>query len=172
VADQKNIRGLDIAMNDAFGVSGVEGSGHLNSNFEEFVERNRPLCDAMFESLAVEKLHHEKVAALVFVDVVENTNVWVVECGGRARFATETLERVGIARGVVWQELQRDEAAEFSVFGRVDHAHAAATQLLVHAIVGDDLAAQRSDICHIAWILGRTYMQVNGSWGSRALNEL
>ena len=102
----------------------------------------------MFESLAVEELHHEEVAALVFVDVVNNADVRVVQRGGRARFAAETFERVGIARGVVRQELQRDEAAELGVFSTVDHAHTAATQLLLRCDSGRSSGqSRRNSLC-------------------------
>ena len=34
--DEKNIGGLDVAVNDAFGVRGFEAVGDLNADFEEF----------------------------------------------------------------------------------------------------------------------------------------
>jgi len=57
-------------------------------------------------------------------------------------FATETLQSLGILRNIVRQEFERYEAPQLSVFGLVDHTHAATAQLLDDAIVRDGLADQ------------------------------
>jgi hypothetical protein len=36
-ADDKNVRGLDVAVNDPFGVRGIEGIGNLNCQVEQLV---------------------------------------------------------------------------------------------------------------------------------------
>ena len=50
------------------------------------------------------------------------------------------LESLGIVNHIVRQEFQGDEAAEFGIFGFVDHTHPAAAELLNDAIVRDGLA--------------------------------
>ena len=64
----------------------------------------------------------------------------MVEGGGGARFALETLERLPIARKLLGQKLEGDAAAEARVFGLVDHTHSAGAELLDDSIVGDSLA--------------------------------
>ena len=44
--------------------------------------------------------------------------------------------------GLIGQELQRDKAVQASIFGFVNHAHAAAAQLLEDAVVRDGLVQQ------------------------------
>src|SRR5580693_7544274 len=44
---QKNIRGLDVAMDDAFRMRGVQRIGGLDAGFEQGIERHRPAGDAM-----------------------------------------------------------------------------------------------------------------------------
>ena len=51
------------------------------------------------------------------------------------RLATETFERLGVARYVIGKKFQRDEAPQFGVFGLVDNTHAAAAQLLKDAVM-------------------------------------
>jgi hypothetical protein len=53
--DEK-VGGLDVAMDDALGVSGVEGVGNLNGEGKGFVEGKRTSGDGVLESAAVEKL--------------------------------------------------------------------------------------------------------------------
>ena len=59
---------------------------------------------------------------------------------GSLRFALETGQGVLVPGQFVGQELHGDEAMQSGVFGLVDHTHAAATELLNDAVVGDELA--------------------------------
>jgi hypothetical protein len=54
----------------------------------------------------------------------------------------ESSQRLAIAGQFVGQELQRDEAMEPGVLGFVDHAHAAAAELLDDAVVREGLPDQ------------------------------
>src|SRR4029077_1367717 len=51
-ARYKNIGWLDVAMNDALCMGGIERVGNLNSEVEHLVERERLLADAMLQRLA------------------------------------------------------------------------------------------------------------------------
>src|ERR1700683_5362883 len=106
--NQENICGLDIAVNDSLSVRSVERSGHLNGDFQQFVQRDDSLRNAVLQRLAFQEFHHEEVVASVFINVVNDTNVWMVKCGGRACFPSEALDGVEIARSIVRQEFQRD----------------------------------------------------------------
>ena len=64
----------------------------------------------------------------------------MVEGGGGASFATETLEGLGIFGDVVGKKFKGDETAEHGVFGLVNDAHSAAAELGHDAIVGNGLA--------------------------------
>ena len=59
-AGDENIRGLDVAMHDAFGVRGVESVGDFNGEIEKFVEFEGAAGDAVLESFAVEVLHGDE----------------------------------------------------------------------------------------------------------------
>ena len=135
------IGGLDVAMDDAFGVGGVEAVGDLDAPIEEGfdLEQERPAI-IVLQSLAVEEFHGDEVAAFVFVDFVDGADVGVIEGGGGARFALETFESLRVAGEIFGEKFQRDETAELGVFGFVDDAHSAAAEFFEDAVMGDGLA--------------------------------
>ena len=57
----------------------------------------------------------------------------------RPRLATEAFHDSRIFDNCVRQELQSDHAAEFEIFGFVDHTHPTATELFDDAVVRDGL---------------------------------
>ena len=135
----EDVRGLDVAVDDALRVRGVEGVCNLDREIERDFERQRPVVDPVLQRLAVEELHRDERLALGLVDVVHRADVRVVERRGRARFALEALERTGLARQFVGQELQGDRAIEPHVLGLVDDAHAATAEAFRDLVMGDPL---------------------------------
>src|ERR1700719_3456340 len=123
---QKNICGLDIAVHDPFGVSGVETIGNLNADFEKLRQRHRLPGDAMLQRLSLQQLHGDKWTALEFSNIVNRADIWMVERRRSPRFATESLDCLRILRSVVRKKFKRDTSAQPSVFGLVHHAHSAA----------------------------------------------
>src|SRR5262244_606334 len=71
-----------------------------------------------------DKLHHEKWKATEFADVVDRNDVWMVECGGCARFANQTFARVGVVSSSR-ENLDGDFALELEVGSAIDSAHPA-----------------------------------------------
>jgi hypothetical protein len=76
----------------------------------------------------------------VLADLVDGADVGMIQRGGGSRLAAKTLEGVRIGGDFRGQELQRDEAAEFGVFGLIHNAHPATAELLDDAIVRNDAA--------------------------------
>jgi len=91
--------------------------------------------DALFERLAHEQLHRDEVPAFVFVDVVDNTDVRMIQGRSRLSFSLEPLQRLAVPGQRFWEELQGNRALEPGVLGLVDHPHTALAQLF------DDLIA-------------------------------
>jgi hypothetical protein len=58
----------------------------------------------MFKRFALEQLHHEKWLALVFADIVDSTDVRMIDARRAARFSPESLENRGIGRQVLRQQ--------------------------------------------------------------------
>ena len=91
----KNICRIDIAMNDAVGVSGVEGVGNSIASRQQSFCVHRPARDAMLQRQPFQKLHGDEGLAVLLADVVDRTNIWMVECGCGLRFAFESALALG-----------------------------------------------------------------------------
>ena len=127
-------------MNYPFGVGGIECVGDLECDLQHLAQWHAAADDAIFQSLAFEIFHGQKREALVFADIVNGANVWVIEGGGGAGFAAETIEGLRIVRGFFREEFQGDHALETGVFGFVNDAHAAAADFFEDAVMGNRAA--------------------------------
>jgi hypothetical protein len=145
----ENVGGLDVAVDDALGMSGIESVGDLDRVSEELIELDRAADDDVLEGGAIEKLHGDESFAGVFADVVNGADIRVVERGGGAGFALEALQRLGVVGDVFGEEFESYEAAKAGVFGFVHHAHAAADEFFDDAIVRNRLAGQGGWIGHV-----------------------
>ena len=92
-AGNKNIGWLDVAVDDAFGVRGIEGVGDLDAQVGKQVKREGAARNAITKGLAFEKLHDEKIAAGGFADVINGADARVIQRRGGAGFALKALER-------------------------------------------------------------------------------
>ena len=93
---QKDVRWLDIPVHDALGVGGIERAEHLYPEPQDILPRERASFDAVLERLPLEPLHDEERLAVLLADIVDGADVRVIQRGGGARLATESLERIGI----------------------------------------------------------------------------
>ena len=59
----------------------------------------------------------------------------MIEGRSGASLPAEAFQCLRVARHFVRQKFKRDEAAEVGIFGLIDHAHAATTELFHDAIV-------------------------------------
>jgi len=139
---KKNIRRLDVTMDDSLGMRGIERVGELYRNVEQAVGWQRAGVKLLIEVLSLEQFHRDErlhVLALCFFDRVDRTNIRMIQRRCGARLQQKTIERVLIARQLRRQELQRNFASEVQVFRLVHHSHATAAQLTRDAIVRDGL---------------------------------
>ena len=146
----EDVGGLDVAVDDAFGVSGVERVGDVDGDFEKAIEREQAGAEEGFEIRAFEILHDDVGEAVLRADFVDGADVGMVERRGGAGFAAETLEGLRIVGGFGRKKFQRDEAAELDVFGFVDDTHASATNAFENAVTGQGSAKERIDLGHCA----------------------
>jgi hypothetical protein len=80
------------------------------------------------ERVALQVLHDQVVDAPGRPDVVQRTDIRVVEIRNRAGFALEAMAGVEICRSVRKQHLDRHPSAESKILRAVDFAHAAGAQ--------------------------------------------
>ena len=136
----ENIRRLDVAMNDALGVSRVEGVGNLDPKREQSVHSIGAIADDVLQRGSVEVLHDDERLAVLLADVVDRADIRMIERRRSLGFAAKPFERLPILSDVFREKFQRDKAVEARVLRFVNNTHAAAAQLLDDAVMRDNLA--------------------------------
>src|SRR5437870_7133483 len=101
----------------------------------------RPSCNEVLKGLPLQELHDDKVLSLMLSDLVDGADVRMIQGRGSARFTLEPFEGLMVTGQLLRQKLQGDLTTQGQVFGIVDHAHAAATELFENAVMGDGLAS-------------------------------
>jgi hypothetical protein len=122
----KNIRRFDVAVNDPSGMGGIQGVRDLDAQRQEGIQIQRPAGNAMLERVAVEELHDDEGLGLRISDLVNGADVRMFQGGCGTGFAAKAFQGVLVFGNIGGQELDRDEAAEFRIFGLVDYAHSTA----------------------------------------------
>ena len=136
----ENVGRFDVSMHNAFGVRGIERIGNFNGDGKQPVKVQRTAGDHVLQGHTFHELHDHECAPLFFADVVNGTDIRMVQGRSGFGFAPKTFQRLRVARQIVRQKLKRDEASQAGIFGLVDHTHTAATELSDDPIVRDDLA--------------------------------
>ena len=134
-------RGQELdARSDLFSLGAVrriESVGDPDRDVHDLGHRQPVVQQEGVERLALEQLHGDERLAILFADFVNRADVRMVEGGGCARLEPESFGGLRRALQVVWQELQRDVAAERQVLRFVDDAHASGAYAVQDAVVGD-----------------------------------
>ena len=131
---------LDVAMNDAFGVGGVECVGDLDGQRQQRFQRHRMPRNAVLQRHTVEKLHGDEGLPVLLADVMNSPDVGMIQRRRSLRFPLKAGQRMWVLCEVGRQELESDETVQADVLGLVDDTHAATAELLDDAIVRDGLA--------------------------------
>ena len=154
---KESIGRLNVSMDDPMAMCVAESRGQLQGVVEDFRDWQLPVCSAMFEAAPAEVLQGEKGSAIGLSDVVEHTNIGMVQGGDRLRLASEQLTGVAGIQQSRRKELQGDKALQPAIAGFVDSAHPA-------------LADKAQDL-----VLGRAFPQIaDGGHGhhSRAVRTM
>jgi len=140
VLGYEDIGGLDVSMNNPLAVRGLQSFGNFDSHRQHALHVHRTAGDAARQRHPVEKLHGNECLLAMLADFVDRTDVGMIQCRRGARLPAKPFEGLRITRESIRQEFEGHEAAEVGVFRFVDHAHAAATELLDNAVMRNGLA--------------------------------
>jgi hypothetical protein len=140
----EDVRRLDVAVHDAFGMRRVQRIGDFNRDREQLFRFERTPGDAILQRLSLQAFHNYVGLLARVADLVNGADIRMAQRGRSSRLTPEAFQRMRIARQFVGQKFQRDEAAQLSVFGFVNHAHAPAAELFKHAVARHGLACHGS----------------------------
>src|ERR1700719_2502156 len=138
----EDVCGLDVAMNDAFRVGGIQSIGNLNSEQEDDFRFQRSARDSVLESCSFQKLHGDEGPAGFLANVINGADVRMIQGGGSFGFTPAPAERMRIAGNIIRQELESHETVESRVLSLVDDTHPALAEFFDNAVVRDGLAEQ------------------------------
>ena len=136
---EENVRGLNVAMNDAFGMSRGKRVGYLNTHIEHQAHVYGRAVAAMFQRLPFQQFHGDERLILSLADIVDGANIRMIESGCSAGLTLKAVESLAISGHFGREKFQGNVAAEAGVFGFVDHAHSASAQPFEDSIVRDSL---------------------------------
>jgi hypothetical protein len=133
---EQQVAGLDVAVDHAGGVRGVERAGRLAQPLQRRgVPDGGPGLDAVADRAPAHQLHDHEHAAVVLADVIDRHDVLVRgEARRGPRLALEALARPLVLGQVRGQQLDRHRAAEQLVVGLPDRGHAAVGEVAHDAI--------------------------------------
>jgi hypothetical protein len=136
---QHDVVGLEIAMDHADGVRGIERERDLVGDVERAVQLDRAVFfDQILERLALEELHHEVDRPFgQDAEVGDVDDVRMIDRGRGARFAQEAMDRLLVARELRVQHFHRDRLLDVDVLALIDGAHPTAAEDLVEPVVAD-----------------------------------
>ena len=121
---EKDVRRLEIAMDEAATVHRRQRREHAACDVERLRHRQRTSSDSRRERLALEKLHGDVDPARILADFVELADVRVVDAGRDPRFPLQAL--AGLGPDVLRPHgLDGDRPIQAFVVPRIHDAHAA-----------------------------------------------
>ena len=129
--------GFEIAVHDPGGVSSGERIGHLCDQASDLGHRQWSAGKASGERFALVMRHRDERLAGEVADLVDRSDVRVIERAGRARLPQQAGSGVGMAGGLRREELERDPALEVRVFGQIHRPHPAGADVAEDPVVGD-----------------------------------
>jgi hypothetical protein len=86
---QKQIRRFQVTMDDARRVSDIERIRNLHGEIQKLFQRERLALDAVIQRRPFQAFHDNEETVLVFADVVDGADVWMIQGRRRARFPAE-----------------------------------------------------------------------------------
>ena len=129
VRRDEDVAGLDVAVDEAGVVGGVEGGGDARADVDrQLGAQPRLHVEQLAQALAVDQLHHDGLAAAVLEHVVHGDDVGVGQAGDGDRLAAEPFGDDGVGGQARLQPLQGDATVERDVGGQPHLGHPALGQ--------------------------------------------
>ena len=143
VRGHEHVGGLEVAVDDAGLVRGVDRTSNALAQAGCFGERQQRVADLAGEASPFHVLQGEEGLPVVLADFVDLNDVRMLDAGDGLGLATEADDGVRLGACSGKNHLQGDQAFEASLLGLVDHAHAALAQFAEDHVAADGGEPQR-----------------------------
>ena len=144
VLENHNIVGLDVPVDNPPRMGVLQRLGDLGGKMQRLPPvEGAPLLHILFESQAVNELHHDIVRIPGMVHVVHRYNIGMGQHGHRLALRMEPAAEVLVPAELLLEDFHRHKAVEPVTSGPIDHGHAAPADLLEYLITA---IQQPSDI--------------------------
>src|SRR5208282_562757 len=120
---EHDVAGLEIAVNDSLAMGHGERVCDGNADLEDIAHRQGAFAEPICQSLALEKLHDQKINSILRTDVVELADREMIERGNGAGLALEALLQFGRGREMSRENFDGDLAIETGVESGIHLAH-------------------------------------------------
>ena len=121
--DRKILPGLMSRCRMPFLCAASSASATCDPKVQQLGVRHGAPVVELIQALPFQQLHHDERLVAAFVQFVNGADAGMVQGGGSACFAPETLQCRRVLAGGFGQELDGDRAAQLLVLGLIDHAH-------------------------------------------------
>ena len=148
----KNVGGLEVAVDHPLFVGSVKRIGYLNCQTEQHFDLDGLSGDAIFEVRAIQKFHDNEPLIVMLRNLMDGTNVGVVQAGSGACLTAEAFQSLWVPGDVVGERLE-GQLSDRATYPRPCQPlpHATAAEFFQHAIVQDGLPAPRKRFSHTRW---------------------
>jgi hypothetical protein len=136
---QHDVAGLQIAMNHAFPMRGVERGRDLASGHQRPIDGKRATLQPVGECLSFEELHDQERHAPEIADVMNRADVRVGDSGHGPGFALESFELHSCGAGCR-QDLDRDRPVELWIPGGIDFTHTSGAERREDPVTADSFS--------------------------------
>ena len=127
---QQEVRRLDVPMDDALGVRGVEAGCGLPEPLDRATWSDRLGASPIVDGAPVQILHDDERLAVMLTDVEDRDDVRMRRESRRgARLAREPGAHIGVAGVALGEHLDGDGSAQEAVGRAVDVSHPAAREM-------------------------------------------
>ena len=140
IASKKDIFRLEIAVDDSRLMGAGERRGRLNTEIENFEQRQRAAPDLGTQRFAFDQLHYQEGTCFELTGIVDRDDVGMVQCGGGPCFLRKAPHAIGMTAGFGSQNFYGNVPLEGRIAGTIDNSHAPFAEFPCDAITSDGAA--------------------------------
>ena len=138
---QHDVARLQVAMDHSVLIRFLEALADVDSVLQHLLRRQRSFHQAIAQGLAVEEFHDQEIRPILVADVMQGTDIGVVQRRNSPRFALEALLGLEIRRKMRRQDLDRDGAIQARVARTIHLTHAACAKRRLN-FIGSEFRAR------------------------------